>query len=819
MDTKWRKWKLILSFTAFFLGITLLFGNFLSMMGLLMSQDGDTLADRVGTDYQNREEFCWSMSDRLEELLGVATGGKGWRNYGAVYSDGGVLYYGNAYGRSYSYSTWADTSGEAVVQEAVAAPPEELGLPDLEGRIRELEKQVEDGILSDDEADEIIAEYEAEYERAGEALTERSWAYQEELKPETLEKHMEELAGDKNILYAVLYQGKLLYTNIDEARSEVGKEVGAKDYSNYVSEEEYNFFLWYNLMGDGKVQITKDGQSLDVYGDGVYREDSRWYVPGYTNFSTDPSAKDAVIFMAAAKEPKLYITGNYSGSGTIRQGGQLYYMQRQQMEWHRRYETGLVRLGCALLLLILAFLMRRSRKEADRAIGAFLGKIWIEVKVLLFVGVPLVLLWTNGRELLRELIWMLEDGGWYYVEESLWYIGRFMMNGTALAVAFWMIYLAVLDRRYNKGRQKLLTAPVLYGLGRKNLELPIQRRMVSRYYPVLAFSLLFPFFGIASVFGLFFVWGWDGTTILLTALAVLSGVGFVAATVVYLCRNKQLATDLGALAGQIADVREGNLTKPLELSGDADLKAAAENLNEIQQGMETALKEQTKSERMKVELVANVSHDIKTPLTSIISYVELLKQEEELPDHVREYVQILGEKSERLKNMVQDVFEVSKAASNQLPVNMEKLDLAKLLRQTLAVMIILILVCCLAMKVSLPEEPVLILADGQRLYRVFQNLLQNALKYSLKGSRIFLVLAEEGKTAAASIKNTSGVEIDGTVDFTERFVRGDISRTDGGSGLGLSIARSFTEACGGSFDLDVNADLFTVTVRFEKVSQ
>ena len=217
--------------------------------------------------------------------------------------------------------------------------------------------------------------------------------------------------------------------------------------------------------------------------------------------------------------------------------------------------------------------------------------------------------------------------------------------------------------------------------------------------------------------------------------------------------------------------------------------------------------------------MANVSHDIKTPLTSIISYVELLKQEEELPDHVREYVQILGEKSERLKNMVQDVFEVSKAASNQLPVNMEKLDLAKLLRQTLADMNIQILESGLAMKVSLPEEPVLILADGQRLYRVFQNLLQNALKYSLKGSRIFLVLAEEGKTAAASIKNTSGVEIDGTVDFTERFVRGDISRTDGGSGLGLSIARSFTEACGGSFDLDVNADLFTVTVRFEKVSQ
>ncbi len=821
MDTKWRKWKLVLSFTAFFLGITLLFGNFFSMIGLLMSQDGDTFADRVGMDYQNRREFCWSMSDRLEELLGVATGGKGWRNYGAVYSDGSVIYYGNGYGRSYSYSTWADTSGEAtVVQEALSAPPEELGLPDLEGKVRELEKQVEDGVLSEDEADEIIAECEAEYERASEALAERGWAYrEEELEPETLEKHMEEMDGDKNILYAVLYQGKLLYTNIDEARPEVGKEVGAKDYSNYVSEEEYNFFLWYNLMGDGKVQITKDGQPVDVYGDGVYREDSRWYVPGYTNFSTDPSTKDAVIFMAAAKEPKLYITGNYSGYGTIRQGGQLYYMQRQQMEWHRRYETGLARLGCALLLLILAFLMRKSLKEAGRAIGAFLGKLWLEVKILLFLGIPLVLFLTSGRELLRELMWMLEDGGWYVysAEEFFWYIGHFMRNGTALAAAFWMIYLAVLDHRYNKGRQKLLTAPVLYGLGRKNLELPIQRRMVSRYYPVLAFSLLFLFFGIASVFGYFFVWGWDGTTVLLTVLAILSGVGFVVATVVYLCRNKQLAEDLGALAGQIADIRNGNLTKPLELSGDADLKAAAENLNEIQQGMETALKEQTKSERMKVELVANVSHDIKTPLTSIISYVELLKQEE-LPEHVKEYVQILGEKSQRLKNMVQDVFEVSKAASNQLPVNMERLDLGKLLRQTLADMNAQILDSGLVIKTSLPEEPVMILADGQRLYRVFQNLIQNALKYSLKGSRIYLVLAEEGKTAAASIKNTSGVEIDDSVDFTERFVRGDASRTDGGSGLGLSIARSFTEACGGSFALEVNADLFTVTVRFDKIS-
>ena len=124
----------------------------------------------------------------------------------------------------------------------------------------------------------------------------------------------------------------------------------------------------------------------------------------------------------------------------------------------------------------------------------------------------------------------------------------------------------------------------------------------------------------------------------------------------------------------------------------------------------------------------------------------------------------------------------------------------------------------LAMRTTIPETPVMIVADGQRLYRVFQNLIQNALKYSLSGSRIFLTLTDDGSVAVANIKNTSGVELDDSVDFTERFVRGDESRTDGGSGLGLSIARSFTEACGGTFKVELNADLFTVTVEFPKVS-
>ena len=142
--------------------------------------------------------------------------------------------------------------------------------------------------------------------------------------------------------------------------------------------------------------------------------------------------------------------------------------------------------------------------------------------------------------------------------------------------------------------------------------------------------------------------------------------------------------------------------------------------------------------------------------------------------------------------------------------------MGKLLRQTLADMNGQIVQSSFTMKVVIPETPVPVLADGQRLYRVFQNLLQNALYYSLEGSRIFLTLTEEGGLVIVRMKNTSSVELTDSKDFTERFVRGDESRTDGGSGLGLSIAKSFTQACGGDLTVETDADLFTVTVSFRK---
>ena len=262
-----------------------------------------------------------------------------------------------------------------------------------------------------------------------------------------------------------------------------------------------------------------------------------------------------------------------------------------------------------------------------------------------------------------------------------------------------------------------------------------------------------------------------------------------------------------------AAVRAGELARPLELPRDHDLSQAADDLNHIQQGLQAAMEERTRSERMKVELVTNVSHDLKTPLTSIISYAELLEQEH-LEPPAGEYVTILSQKAQRLKGMVQDVFEVSKAASGQLPVSLKRLDLARLLRQTLADMDQPIQESGLQLRTQLPDHSVLIQGDSDRLYRVFQNLLGNALKYSLAGSRVYLTLTVEEGQAVAALRNTSAAELRPGLDYTQRFVRGDESRTDGGSGLGLSIASSFVQACGGQFQVETQADLFTALVSF-----
>jgi len=277
---------------------------------------------------------------------------------------------------------------------------------------------------------------------------------------------------------------------------------------------------------------------------------------------------------------------------------------------------------------------------------------------------------------------------------------------------------------------------------------------------------------------------------------------------------RHFTKDTKGIADRLSQIQLGDLKEPLKLSKGSLLRNVAADINRLEDSIDNAVEQKNRSNKMRVELITNISHDLKTPLTSIINYADLLC-EEELPTQATEYAVSLRAKAYRLKKMVQDVFELSKATSGNLPVENHALDLAKLVRQTLADMDERISASSLQFKTVIADEPLMIMADGDKLYRVFQNLIVNALQYSLEGSRVHIHLADKDGWAHATMKNTSKWELDfDTEEIMERFVRADASRSTEGSGLGLSIVQSFTEACGGTFTITTDADMFTACIRF-----
>ena len=273
--------------------------------------------------------------------------------------------------------------------------------------------------------------------------------------------------------------------------------------------------------------------------------------------------------------------------------------------------------------------------------------------------------------------------------------------------------------------------------------------------------------------------------------------------------------DLDRLDVQIDLIHKGELEVKQTISEKSPFYETSAKVLSLGENMQASITERVKAERLKIDLVTNVSHDLKTPLTSIISYISLLEKEEGLSPEAMDYVHILSMKSERLKNIVSDLFELAKTTSGDITVEKERIDLTRLIRQTLGDMEDKITLTGLTVREKLPAEPVMILSDGKRLYRVLQNLFDNALKYSMQGSRIYAELTAEDGRAEIAIKNTSSYEMNFTKEeILERFSRGDRARSTEGSGLGLSIAQGLTIACGGEFDIDIDGDLFKAVMRF-----
>jgi len=333
----------------------------------------------------------------------------------------------------------------------------------------------------------------------------------------------------------------------------------------------------------------------------------------------------------------------------------------------------------------------------------------------------------------------------------------------------------------------------------------LQETFLKKSIGIQTFILLIGFFlaGIGLV-----VVGLNGVYLMVYIPAVL----FLGLPALYMLLRR--SAYLNRIIISTEKMAQGRLHEEIKIEGKSPLADHAKNLNNLREGVRISMSEQAKSERLKTELITNVSHDLRTPLTSIITYTDLLKTADLSDEDRLKYVDILDKKSQRLKTLIEDLFEVSKMASGNMELNKNRVDLTQLLQQALAEQEEEISKTGLDFRLSIPEAPLVAYVDGKRWWRVLDNLILNALKYSMPGTRVYLTLQQVGEQAQFVLKNVSEYELNGNGDeLFERFKRADTSRHTDGSGLGLAIAQSIVDMHNGKMDIEVDGDLFKVTVE------
>lgn len=461
-----------------------------------------------------------------------------------------------------------------------------------------------------------------------------------------------------------------------------------------------------------------------------------------------------------------------------------------------------VGVGAALLLAALASLICLLCLSAgEGCVPTWQEKIYLEVYLLGAGAVDILLTAAAGMACQAAAMGEI----WSERAEMQWQADLVIAGGAAafagamLCTALLLRTLAVRLHTGTLGRTSLLCrgwSAVYRGVGELVRQLPLTWRTIAGFFVYLLANVL----SVAMGYG-------GGLLVILVNGAAL----------VLLCRwtasFARLRRGSRAIAAGDLNYRVDTARMP------ADLRAYAEDLNNISIGLAGAVDEKMKSERFKAELITNVSHDLKTPLTSIINYVNLLKTTQQTDPKAAEYIEVLDRKSQRLKKLTEDLVEASKASTGVLSVSREKIGMSQLLDQALGEWTEKLEERKLTVVTTVPEGETWVYADGRHLWRVIDNLLSNCAKYAMEGTRIYVELSRGKGQVTLSVKNVSREALNVPAErLMERFVRGEESRSSEGSGLGLSIARSLTELQGGEFRLTVDGDLFKAEVTLPQAN-
>lgn len=360
----------------------------------------------------------------------------------------------------------------------------------------------------------------------------------------------------------------------------------------------------------------------------------------------------------------------------------------------------------------------------------------------------------------------------------------------------------ILDNGFRKLiKERSLIRKIFY-IFSKNKEDNYERKLIRKNIIYIVISIVY--FGVAIYY---YDYGYRDIYFIM----------FIIYSSIIIYNNYKYTKDIIDIEDASTKIAEGNFNISFKSNRVKDLNNIRENLSNINKGFKIAIEDEIKSERMKSELLTNVSHDLKTPLTSIINYVDLLQRDNLTEQQKEEYIKILDNKSKRLKVLIEDLFEASKASTGNIKLNKEDIDIVAILRQSMGEFKEKIDEKNLNFKINIPNNKIILNLDGARTWRVFENIIGNALKYSMEHTRVYIDLRETSDEVIFEIKNISGYELNCEVsELKERFKRADLSRNTEGSGLGLSIANSLVELQGGKLDISIDGDLFKVKVIFKK---
>lgn len=566
---------------------------------------------------------------------------------------------------------------------------------------------------------------------------------------------MEELQRESNICYFLenLDTGRI-YTNVS-------------DWENYDQAQE-QAQLWKNgcifQRSNGVFQLVENKAIKEV--------------PSYSDYLL------GTILSGKNERGVVSINTTYPVNDSLRTNGEFY---NKVMPWSRMALVGF----CAVVLLFLiswilaAFQAGRNDRDLEIHLNR-LDYMPTEISAALF--------FLGGGVLLGALLG--SDG--FYAANSLWAVVAFLIVVSALLGIVGLAGYLTLIRRI-KGRN----------LWSNSLCSSIVTSCRKVYEARTVSGKIILSFGGVMFLNMFL-------------LSSMSGFGFLLALlldlIVLLCLVKDGA-GRKIIKDGLKKLADGELEYKIpltELRGD-NLEMA-ETINHVGEGLQNAVKRSMKSERLKADLITNVSHDIKTPLTSIINYVDLLKREDIQNEKVRNYIEILDKKSQRLKQLTEDLVEASKVSSGNVTLEMQNLNFNELVQQTNGEFAEQFAARDLELICHLPQKSLVVYADGRRIWRVIENLYRNVAKYAMPGTRVYVDVYENSRRVYFSIKNISEYPLNIEADeLTERFIRGDVSRSTEGSGLGLSIAKDLTVLQKGTFDIYLDGDLFKVTVSFAQV--